>query len=106
MALARGIVQASGVPSRDALHELEAHRDDYLLNAVSTLQSYTGKNEPGQAVHEDQEKPERHEVAARPDDLPERVPDAREGQGGFLGGRRHGDGVSHRARAASRRVVS
>jgi hypothetical protein len=50
MALGRGVVNAA-LPGRAgaAIEQLESGREDYLLNAVSTLQSYTGLNEPGRA---------------------------------------------------------
>jgi len=48
MALGRGIVHAA-LPGREqaALKQLDSGREDYLLNAVSTLQSYTGQHDPG-----------------------------------------------------------
>ena len=48
MALGRGVVHAA-LAGREqaALKALESTREDYLLNAVSTLQSYTGQHEAG-----------------------------------------------------------
>lgn len=50
MALGRGVVNAA-LPggARAATEQLDSAREDYLLNAVSTLQSYTGLHEPGRA---------------------------------------------------------
>ena len=49
MALGRGLLRAMGLPGAGeaALAELEAQREAYLEDAIPTLQSYSGLNEPG-----------------------------------------------------------